>query len=244
MKKILFLFLVLVFSFFLGCLGQLQNNLEFHVIDEEVTAYTLGDITDMKTSIIEETVIKKEIEKVNWEGVLATEFGEGDTINFISEDGYLVSIPYEVDVILAFKKEGSPISEMDGGPLKIAVDPNYGCKCNWLKYLKIVEFVDSEESFSVYGNVFNLLTFSPRDLNLHYGLKEVIQNTYTKAPLQFVLDKAICKENATTIVFITENGRFSYSLEEIKGKDLVLIYDNGFHIEGLNIRNLKGIKIE
>ncbi|MGD2246806.1 MAG: molybdopterin-dependent oxidoreductase [Candidatus Methanofastidiosia archaeon] len=244
--KILFLFLVLVLGFghLAGCLNQLETDWEFHVIDKEVTVYTLGDITGMETSIIKETVIKKEIKKVEWEGVLATEFGEGDTINFISEDRYLVSIPSGVDVIVAFKKDENPISEMDGGPLKIAVDPNYGCKCNWLKYVKIVEFVDSEESFSVYGNVFNLLTFSPRDLNLHYGLQEVIQNTYTKAPLQFILDKAICKENATTIVFVTEEGRVSYSLEEIEGKNLVVIYDNGFHIEGLNIRNLKGIKIE
>lgn len=227
-----------------GCIGQLETDWVFHVIDEETTQYTVGDIIDMKTTVIEETVITKEIRKVEWKGVLATEFGEGDTINFISQDGYLVSIPYGVDVIVAFKKEGNPISEMDGGPLKIAVDPNYGCKCNWLKYLKIVEFVDSEESFSVYGDVFNLITFSPRDLNLYYGLNDVIQNTYTKVPLQFVFDKAICKENATTVVFVTEKGRVSYALEEIKGKDFELVYDNGFHIKGLNIRNLKGIKIE
>lgn len=239
MKRIL-LFLFLILS--LGCIHQVSWT--FHVIDGGVTEYTVNGITSMNTTIIEETVIEKEIKKVKWEGVLAREFGEGDVINFISQDGYLVSIPYNVDVILAFKKDGNPIGEEDGGPLKIIVDPNYGCKCNWLKYLKIVEFVDKEDSFSVYGDVFNLLTFSPRDLNLHYGLEDVLSNTYSEVPLVFVLDKAISKENATTMTFVTEEGRYTYSLEEIRDMNPTLIYDHGFSIPELGIVNLKGIKIE
>jgi len=165
-------------------------------------------------------------------------------INFISEDGYLVSIPYEVDVILAYRKAGHPIGTEDGGPLKIAVDPYYGCKCNWLKFLKIVEFVDKENSFSVYGEVFNLITFSYRDMNLYYGLGDVIDNTHSQVPLLFILDKALCKENTTTITFITESGRISYPLEEIRNIDPLLTYDDGFFIEELEIEYLKGIKIE
>ncbi|MBU7038558.1 MAG: molybdopterin-dependent oxidoreductase, partial [Theionarchaea archaeon] len=151
---------------------------------------------------------------------------------------------YSVDVILAYRKEGNPIGEEDGGPLKIIVDPTYGCKCNWLKYLRIVEFVDKETSFSVYGDVFNLLTFSPRDLNLYYGLEDVLSNTYREVPLVFVLDKAISKENATTIIFVTGEGRHTYSLQEIRDMNLTLIYDFGFCIPELGIMNLKGIKIE
>lgn len=240
MKRILLFFLI--FNFLcVSCINQVDWTV--YVIDDEIEEYTLEDLTSFETAVILETVIEKEVKKVKWEGVPAAEFGEGDIINFISEDGYMVSVPYGVSVIVAYKKEGKPISKEDGGPLKIAVDPDYGCKCNWLKYLKIVECVDGDSSFSVYGEVFNLLTFSPRDLNLYYGLEDVLNNTYTEVPLSFVLDKAICKENATTIVFITEEGRYSYSLGEIL-KDLILVYDNGFHIHGLGIENLKGIKIE
>jgi hypothetical protein len=243
MKRLLFpLFLVVV----LGCIGQVQWT--FYVVNDgtgdEFTEYTLDDIQTLDIKDIYETVIQKEIITVKWEGVLARDFGHGDTINFISEDGYLVSIPYDVDVILAFQKDGKSINKEDGGPLKIAVDPYYGCKCNWLKYLKIVEFVDKETSFSVYGEVVNLLIFSPRDLNLYYGLEDVLNNTYTEVPLTFVLDKAICKENTTTIVFVTEEGRYTYFLEEIRDKNLIIVYNGGFHIEGLGIVNLKGIKVE
>ncbi|MBU7010165.1 MAG: molybdopterin-dependent oxidoreductase [Theionarchaea archaeon] len=241
MKRILLFFLI--FSFLCAsCINQIEWTV--YVIDDGIREYTLEDLTSFETAVIPETVIEKEIKKVKWEGVPAVEFGEGDIINFISEDGYMVSVPYGVNVIVAYKKEGKPISKEDGGPLKIAVDPDYGCKCNWLEYLKIVEFVDGDNSFSVYGEVFNLLTFSPRDLNLHYGLEDVLNNTFSEVPLSFVLDKAICKENATTVVFVTEEGRYSYSLGEILCKDLILVYDNGFHIYELGIENLKGIKIE
>lgn len=237
--RMLFLFLGLIVV--VSCMGQ-EQSWTFYIIDDTVIEYTINDIKPLKATVIYETVIEKEIKKVAWEGVLATEFGDGDTINFISEDGYLVSIPYGVDVILAYKREGNPINAKEGGPLKIAVDPVYGCKCNWLKYLKIVEFVDAEDSISVFGDVVNLLTFSARDLNLYYGLDAVIANTYTEVPLTFILDKALVKQNATTIVFITDDGRHSYWLHDVK--DCVLAYDNGFHIYELEITNLKGIKIE
>ncbi|MBU7030941.1 MAG: molybdopterin-dependent oxidoreductase [Theionarchaea archaeon] len=247
MKRIL---LLLPFSilFFIGCVGQepIPEDITwtFMVIDDSVREYSLQDLSSYDSTTIVETLIEKEITKISWNGPLARLFGEGDIINFISEDGYVVSIPYEVDVILAYQKEGVPVGEEDGGPLKIIVDPYYGCKCNWLKFLKIVEFVDKEESFSVYGEVFNLITFSYRDLNLYYGLENVIDDTNSQVPLLFILDKALCKENATTITFVTESGRFTYSLEEIRDIDPLLTYDDGFFIEGLGIEYLQGIKIE
>ena len=237
MKILFFLLGLLVVG---GCIEQAPYT--FSVIDDTVIPYTIPDIASYETTVIYETVIETEIKKVAWEGVLATTFGEGDTINFISEDGYMVSIPYSVKVILAYKKEGGPINEKEGGPLKIAVDPAYGCKCNWLKYLTIVEFVDDENAISVYGDVVNMITFSPRDLNLYYGLDAVRANTYTTAPLSFILEKVIVKQNATTIVFVTDEGRHSYGLQEVK--DCVLVYDNGFHIHELGITHIKGIKIE
>lgn len=238
MKKLALSLILMI----LGCIGQKEWT--FYAISDEVHEYTLQDLESFGTETMYETVIKKEIKEVEWEGVAVREFGTGDIINFISEDGYMVSIPYDVDVILAYRKEGNPINKEEGGPLKIAVDPSYGCKCNWLKYVRIVEFVNKENALSVYGEVVNLLTFSPRDLNLYYGLDSVVNNTYSEAPLMFFLDKALCKQNATTIVFITEEGRHSYSLEEIREKNLILTYNNGFYIYALGIRNLKGIKIE
>jgi hypothetical protein len=245
MNRIILLF---PFFFLLGCLGQEAIPEEipwtFSVIDDTVTEYSLQEFSSYEHTTIVETVIEKEVMKINWKGPLARQFGSGDLINFISEDGYLVSIPYDVDVILAYRKENSPISAEDGGPLKIAVDPNYGCKCNWLKYLKIVEFVNKGDSFSVYGEVFNLITFSARDLNLYYGLEEVIENTHSQVPLKFILDTALCKEGASTIIFVTDSGRISYSLEEIRQIDPLLRYEDGFFIEELGIEYLKGIKIE
>ena len=234
--------LLLLFLFFLGCIGQAQWTV--HVIDDGISEYTIEDLKLMETSTILETVIETDIEKVEWEGVSAQEFGVGDIINFISEDGYMVSIPYDVEVILAFKKDGKSIGRDEGGPLKIAVDPYYGCKCNWLKYLRIVEFVNAENSLSVYGDVVTLLTFSPRDLNLYYGIEAVLNNMSAEVPLMFIVDKAICKENATKITFVTKEGRYSYSLSDIREKELVLVYDEGFHVYGLGITDLKGIKIE
>lgn len=239
MKKILLFFLILSG---VGCLGQ--GKWTVYVVNGGVREYTLEDIKAFETEVVYENVVEKEVKKVKWEGVAAKAFGSGDIINYISEDGYLVSIPYDVKVILAYRKDGESIDEEEGGPLKIAVDPFYGCKCNWLKYVKIVEFVNSENSFSVYGEVFNLLTFSSRDLNLYYGLENVLNNTYNEVPLTFILDKAICKQNATNVVFVTGNGRFSYSLSEIREKNVVVRYDDGFHIDGLKITDLRGIKVE
>lgn len=245
MKRIILLF---PFFFLLGCLGQeaVSEDLSWTVtvIDDTVTQFSLQDFSSYEHTTITETVIEKAVMKINWEGPLARQFGSGDMINFISLDGYLVSIPYEVDVILAYRKEGSPVGEEEGGPLKIIVDPFYGCKCNWLKFLKIVEFVDKEDSFSIYGEVFNLITFSARDLNLYYGLEDVIENTHSQVPLQFILDKALCKEGTSTVIFITESGRTSYSLDEIATINPVLTYEDGFFIEELGIEYLKGIKIE
>ncbi|MEA1993040.1 MAG: molybdopterin-dependent oxidoreductase [Euryarchaeota archaeon] len=242
MKKFLSIFLLLLV---LGCIQKEKpENWNIHVINGGIEEYSLSELKAFRTDIITETVVEEKIRKVPWEGVPSTILGDGEIINYISEDRYLVSVPSTVEVVLAYKKEGEPIAKKEGGPLKIAVDPDYGCKCNWLKYLKIVEFVDRENSLSIYGKVFNILYFSSRDLNLFYSLEDLIENTYHKAPLNKILEKAICKDKAETAVFITEEGRKSFELSKIKSENPDLIYEGGFNIPALDLTDIRGIKIE
>lgn len=237
MKKFLSIFLLFIV---LGCTKEWN----FYVIDDNVKEYSLSELKSLETDVIYETVVEKEIRKVEWKGVPSDTLGEGDIINYISEDLYLVSVPYNVDTILAYKKEGKNIPKEEGGPLKIAVDPSYGCKCNWLKYLKIVEFVDSKNSLSVHGEVTNILYFSPRDLNIFYSIEDIIENRYNRANLNKILDKAICKSRAENITFIAESDRKTFDLYEIKDMNPEIVYENGFNVPSLNLKNIKAIKIE
>ena len=237
MKKFLSIFLLFIV---LGC----TEKWNFYVIDDNVKEYSLSELKSLETDVIYETVVEKEIRKVKWEGVPSDALGGGDIINYISEDLYMVSVPSNVAVILAYKKEGKNVSKKEGGPLKIAVDPSYGCKCNWLKYLKIVEFVDSKNSLSVYGEVTNILYFSPRDLNIFYSIEDIIENRYNRVNLNKILDKAICKSRAEKITFITENDRKTFDLYEIKDMNPEIVYENGFNIPSLNLKNINAIKIE
>ena len=237
MKKFFSIFLLFLL---LGCTEEWN----FYIIDDNVKEYSLSELKNFETDVIYETVVGKEIRKVEWEGVAPNTLGEGDIINYISEDLYLVSVPYNVDVILAYTKEGKNIPKEEGGPLKIAVDPNYGCRCNWLKYLKIVEFIDSKNSLSIYGEVTNILYFSPRDLNVFYSIEDIIENRYNRIGLNKILDKAICKSKAEKITFVTENDRKTFDLHEIKNIDPEIIYEDGFNIPSLNLENIIAIKIE
>jgi len=237
MKKFLSIFLLFII---LGCTEEWN----FYVVDDDVKEYSLSELKKFEISTIYETVVDEEIKEVKWEGTPSNILGKGDIINYISEDLYMVSIPYDVDVILAYKKDGKSVPKEEGGPLKIAVEQNYGCKCNWLKNLKIVEFIDAENSFSIYGEVFNILYFSPRDLNVFYSIEDIIENRHNRVKLNRILDKAICKSKAEKITFITENGRKDFDLREIRDINPEIVYDNGFNIPSLNLENIRAIKIE
>ncbi|MBO8174694.1 MAG: hypothetical protein H0Z18_05505 [Thermococcus sp.] len=102
-----------------------------------------------------------------------------------------------------------------------------------------------KECFSVYGEVFNILYFSPRTLNIFNGIDAIVKNESNSAKLKDVLDKAILKETAKKVVFVTKNGRFEYSLKEVLDKNPTIIYENGeFKIPELGIEGLKGIRVE
>jgi hypothetical protein len=240
-NKNLFLFFFVV-SLFLGCIETEEWNV--FVIEDTVEEYSLASLQEYGSESVRETVVEEEIKTIEWTGTPAALLGDGDIINYFSTDLYMVSIPSNVAVILAYEKEGDTIPEEDGGPLKIAVDPHYGCKCNWLKYLKVVEFVDRENTLSISGEVFNILYFSPRDLNIFYSLDDLRAATYNSARLNDILDKALCKDKAASVTFITENGRTSFDLATIREKDLEVIYENGFAIPLLQLTQITAIRVE
>ncbi len=241
MKKFISIFLLFLL---LGCIqGEKTATWKIHVIENDVTEYSLSALKEFETETIHETVVGKEVRKIPWEGVPSTALGDGEIINYISEDRYLVSIPSTVDVILAYKKEGDSIPKEDGGPLKITADPQYGCKCNWLKYLKIVEFVDRENTISIYGEVTNILYFSPRDLNIFYSLDALLEDRYHRAAITKILDKAICKPNAKTVTFVTGDRRETFDLSTIREENPEIVYNQGFAIPSLGLSDVRSIVI-
>jgi hypothetical protein len=198
----------------------------------------------MESSQIYETVIGKEKKIVSWEGPKSSSFGEGEIINYISEDFYLVSIPYREKVIICYKKDGKLLSEEDGAPLKVISDPNYGCKCNWLKKLKIVEFVDLANSLSVYGKVTNVVYLSGRDLNIFYSIQDIVDNTYNSAKVSQILQKALPKEGTNVAIFITEDAKeTSYPIDQV-ANELVIYENERFNIPSLGLKGVKSIRVE
>ncbi|ACJ15787.1 Hypothetical protein TON_0302 [Thermococcus onnurineus NA1] len=210
---------------------------------ENVTEYTLDELKGMPM----EEMLDKDLsigKTLVWKGVPPQKLGKGDVINFVSDDLYLVSIPYYTKMILALYVDGNPLQGNDA-PIKLIVDLSYGCRCNWIKKIRVVEFVRKSECFSVYGEVFNILYFSPRTLNIFRGIDSIVKNESNSARLKDVLDKAILKETAKKVVFVTGEGRFEYSLEEVLEKDPTIVYEDGeFKIPELGINDLKGINIE
>ncbi|AHF79478.1 hypothetical protein [Thermococcus paralvinellae] len=261
MKRSIFaIFTLLGIIFSLGCIGheatttptmiplnastEDYSNWTVYVINnDEVKEYTLEELKKIQM----EEMLDKDLSvgrTLKWKGGPPQKLGKGDVINFISNDLYMVSIPYYTKMVLALYVDGKPLQGSDA-PIKLVVDLSYGCRCNWIKKIRIVEFVRKKECFSVYGEVFNILYFSPRTLNIFKGIDAIVKNESNSAKLKDVLDKAILKETAKKVVFVTKNGRFEYSLKEVLDKNPTITYDNGeFKIPELGIEGLKGIRVE
>ncbi|KYC45329.1 MAG: hypothetical protein APG12_01275 [Candidatus Methanofastidiosum methylothiophilum] len=246
MKSSKFYFLLIFFILVLGAIGCTQKiEWPFYVIQgENVKTYQFEDLYSMQSTTITEIVIDKEKREVIWEGPRISNFGDSGIVNYISEDFYLVSIPYREKVIASYKKQGKLLSEEDGAPLKVISDPLYGCKCNWLKKLKIIEFIDVSKSLSIYGNVTNVVYFSGRDLNIFYSIQDILDNKYNSATLSQVLSKALPKEGATKIIIISENNlEKTYAITEVLNE--VIFYENeNFNIPSLGINGVRSIKVE
>jgi len=246
MKSSKFYFFLIFFILILGAIGCTQKiEWPFYVIQgENVKTYQFEDLYSMQSITIKEIVIDKEKREVIWEGPRISNFGDSGIVNYISEDFYLVSIPYREKVIASYKKQGKLLSEEDGAPLKVISDPLYGCKCNWLKKLKIIEFIDVSKSLSIYGNVTNVVYFSGRDLNIFYSIQDILDNKYNSATLSQILTKALPKEGATKAILTAENNvEKEYLISEIND-ELVLYEDEKFNIPSLGIKGLRSIKVE
>lgn len=82
-----------------------------------------------------------------------------------------------------------------------------------------------------------LLTENPKHLK---GIDAIVKNESNSAKLKDVLDKAILKETAKKVVFVTKNGRFEYSLKEVLDRNPTITYENGeFKVPELGIEGLE-----
>ncbi|NJE62234.1 hypothetical protein [Thermococcus sp. 21S7] len=263
MKRTVLPILLIILAFSLGCINpgntrettaptlvplnvstsDYSNWTVYVISGENVTEYNLDELGEMPMEEITDKDLSIGKTRV-WRGVPPQKLGKGDVINFVSDDLYLVSIPYYTKMILALYVDGNPLQGNDA-PIKLIVDLSYGCRCNWIKKIRVVEFVRKEECLSVYGEVFNILYFSPRTLNIFRGVDAIVKRENNSARLGDILDKAIMKETAKNIVFVTENGRMRYPLESVLEKNPLVVYEDGrFKIPEMGIDNLKGIKVE
>ncbi len=241
---IFFIFLALIIAT-PGCSNQNNVDWTFYVIQGgSIDIYEFEDLYSMENSSIKEIWIDTEIRESLWEGPLVSKFGESRIVNYISEDFYLVSIPYREKVIACYKKNGSLLTEEDGGPLKIVSDPLYDCKCNWLKKLKIIEFIDVSKSLSIYGNVTSVIYLSGRDLNVFYSIQDVLDNTYNHATISQILSKPLPRESAETLILSYRDNREAiYKISDISD-ELVFYEDGEFNIPSLGIKGVTSIKVE
>jgi len=219
-----------------------RENWTVYVINgESVREYSIYELAKMPM----EKMLDKDLsvgKTLHWKGVLVQRLGEGNIVNFISSDRYMVSIPYGTKMILALYVDEKPIEDT---PVRLIVDLSYGCRCNWIKNIRIVEFVNRSDCFSVYGEVINVLYFSPRTLNIFRGVDAVVKNESNSASLKEILDQAVLKETAKKIVFVTAEGRKAYLLNDVLSKNPTIVFKEGkFKIPGLGIDDLKGIKVE
>lgn len=168
---------------------------------------------------------------VEWRGVRPQRLGRGDFVTVINENGEVVSIPYNVSMLLAIYMDGKPMST----PIRLVASLSYGCRCNWLPGIRLVDFVNRSKALGVYGEVNNELWLSPRSFAA-LGNGSVHLNE--------LLDKADVRPIARRVIFITPNGELPYSLAKIKKLNPLVVFEGKFKVPSLGIEDLRGIRLE
>jgi DMSO/TMAO reductase YedYZ molybdopterin-dependent catalytic subunit len=86
-----------------------------------------------------------------WEGVLfkaicdlAKPLKEAKYVTIVAEEGYTTSLPFEdlldLDVLLAYRFDGKPLSLEHGGPLRLVVPKKYAYKsAKWVRKLRFTK---------------------------------------------------------------------------------------------------------
>ncbi len=249
MKKALAVMLILIAC---GCLGTPEStqttssttsghsmiptypfgsppNWTLTVLNEE-RIYTWEELSRLSTDVmkIPDLALRRTVE---WKGIKPQRLGKGDFVTAINENGEVVSIPYNVSMLLALYMDGKPMKT----PIRLVVSLSYGCRCNWLPGIRFIDFVNRSEALGIYGEVNNKLWISPRSF-------AILGNN--SMHLNELFDKADVRTIARRVVFVTSNGTLPYDLGEIKKMNPLVVFEGTFEMPVLGIKDLRRIKLE
>jgi len=176
---------------------------------------------------------------VHWKGVPPQRLGKGDVINFISENGEIVSVPYNVSMVLALYRDGEPIN----GTVRLITSLSFGCKCHWIDRIKVVEFLNESNALHIGGKVENELYLSPRTLGIVGGVDYLLAHKKSEADLKDVLELANPWPEAKELTFVTSRGEKTFRLSDIIEENPTIESSDGFCIPELNLCGIKEIKV-
>ncbi|AEH25019.1 hypothetical protein [Pyrococcus yayanosii] len=176
---------------------------------------------------------------VHWEGIPPQKLGKGDVINFISENGEIVSVPSNVSMVLALYRDGEPVN----GTVRLITSLSFGCKCHWIDRIKVVEFLNESSALHIYGMVENELYLSPRTLGIFEGIDYIVKHEKSKAGLKDIINLADPWPEAKEVTFVTSRGEKTFRLSDVIEKNPTIEFENGFCVPELNICGIKGIRI-
>ena len=173
-----------------GCIGggdDVDWDIEVYGSVASPTVFSYGDLTGMEQSTIDKQLVSG---YETYHGAsLASIFEDVgpiatvDWINFIADDGYVLSFSLSdvEDGILALKKEGSTLTEEEGGPVMLAL--NVGCVCNWMKRVQQIEYFVRADSFGIQGDVTNPMYLTITDIRSILDQEQdfVLEDLFRKA---------------------------------------------------------------
>ncbi|MHC1605645.1 MAG: molybdopterin-dependent oxidoreductase [Candidatus Methanofastidiosia archaeon] len=173
-KGWLFLLSIMLLILFGACIsdGKTQWDIKIYGEVEKEFFISYGDMEEMPQTYILENVVDG---TVSYSGVgighimaLAGPLPGVDRVNFIAEDGYILSFSLGdvVDGILALRREGKKLDK-DIGPVMLAL--NVGCKCNWMKKVSQIEFFSTSNALGIVGDVTNPLYLTFEDMAVFTG---------------------------------------------------------------------------
>ncbi|GAB6101564.1 hypothetical protein JCM16138_07870 [Thermococcus atlanticus] len=176
---------------------------------------------------------------VHWKGVPPQKLGKGDVINFISENGEIVSVPSNVSMVLALYRDGEPVN----GTVRLITSLSFGCKCHWIDMIRVIEFLNESSALHIHGKVENELYISPRTLGIFRGIDYIVKHEKSRASLKDVLNIANPWPEAKEVTFITSRGEKTFRLADIIEKNPTVEFDGSFCVLELGICGVKEIKI-
>jgi len=211
-----------------------------------VKTISFKQLYKMESITIEATLVKSTGKKITnkWTGAplqtFLKEAGVSDfkQLIFIAEDGYMVSLSKQEleGAILAYKKDGSLLSERDGKPVRLVVPNQPGS--TWVKYVKEIVVVTGGPTLKFEGKVKVKLEIPLEYLKTIANYEVTVEKkgktvTYKGVRLLELLDKVRILDDAVNITFIAEDGyQLTLPLEEVFNMEnaIITVEDNSFRL--------------